>query len=646
MRRCRTCLSLATLLFVLDLVSSYVIPTLLRSGFPVTSRSRRKSSLSSAINRRSFRSVPGEGDRRNISPFMPYGRSIISKYRWVMPSTGRKLGSELGVSVLESPMPFSHIASFSDIELKPSIFPPPAVTLTEEEIGLFSLLLSVVREERLGTTLRVAGGWVRDKLLGINPGIVHHKVDVDIALDNCLGKRFAERINNYLERHGSETHAFGVVSKNPEKSKHLETASMQLGGFWVDFVNLRTESYTCDSRIPEMTIGTPKEDAFRRDLTINALFYNINTNTIEDFTGRGLADLANRCVSTPLPAKTTLLDDPLRVLRSIRFASRFNFQIAPDLLAACESPQVHSALAQKVSYERIGVEIDLMVRSQDPLRAFTLIHELGLAPIVFALPGRMVGDNDKTFTPDVAFRQALVYLKNAHHLLQGQFMDNCVAAKSSACVDGKLAAEERRVALYAAFLLPFADARYLEKAKVYPVTKHLLSDMLKLPSRDTERVHLLHTAALELQVLLRRSAPSPLTRDNSSAFTPPRVDVGFALRKAGPLWKVALLLALTSDLGTRHILDNHVREDREEDAAVISAYLALGRAVESMGLVGCWEMKPLLDGSDALTLLPHLPRGPAFKEVMDEQIRWMLEHQGGRESDLRSHLLGRFQAYA
>ena len=65
-------------------------------------------------------------------------------------------------------------------------------------------------------------------------------------------------------KQGLQSQSVGLVSKNPEKSKHLETATMQLEGFWIDFVNLRTECYTSDSRIPEMVIGTPVEDAFRR----------------------------------------------------------------------------------------------------------------------------------------------------------------------------------------------------------------------------------------------------------------------------------------------------------------------------------------------------------------------------------------------
>lgn len=74
-------------------------------------------------------------------------------------------------------------------------------------------------------------------------------------------------------------------------------------------------------------MGTPLEDALRRDFTINSLFYNINTKQVEDYTERGLSDIANRVIRTPLEPLITFTDDPLRVLRCFRFRARFNFDI-------------------------------------------------------------------------------------------------------------------------------------------------------------------------------------------------------------------------------------------------------------------------------------------------------------------------------
>ncbi|CAM0950162.1 unnamed protein product [Alopecurus aequalis] len=225
-----------------------------------------------------------------------------------------------------------------------------SVELTEEEERIFGRLLDVVRHFGLGTQVRVAGGWVRDKLLGKD------STDIDIALDNMTGQNFCERVNEYSKFMGEEQKGIGVIQCNPDQSKHLETATMLIYGTWIDFVNLRSEKYAENSRIPTVEIGTAKEDAFRRDLTINSLFYNINTKSVEDLTERGLEDLKKGLIATPLPAKSTFLDDPLRVLRAIRFAARFSFTLTEDLKEAASDENVKSELGTKISRERIGHE--------------------------------------------------------------------------------------------------------------------------------------------------------------------------------------------------------------------------------------------------------------------------------------------------
>lgn len=214
-----------------------------------------------------------------------------------------------------------------------------SIELNETEEKLFSELLESSKSAGLQqTTLRCAGGWVRDKLMG------RESLDIDIALDNMLGKEFADTVNQYLESHGQKTHSVAVIMSNPDQSKHLETARMKIRGLWIDLVNLRSEQYAHNSRIPTMTFGTPEQDAFRRDFTINSLFYNINTGSVEDFTGRGIEDMKQGIIRTPLPAKETFLDDPLRVLRAIRFASRFGFSLDESLVEAARDDTVRDDL--------------------------------------------------------------------------------------------------------------------------------------------------------------------------------------------------------------------------------------------------------------------------------------------------------------
>ena len=115
-------------------------------------------------------------------------------------------------------------------------------------------------------------------------------------MDNCTGFDFAQQLSTVMLSKGMKKNKVSVIQANPEQSKHLETACVKIFDNWVDLVNLRSETYNTDSRIPEMAFGTPEEDASRRDFTVNAMFYNINERKVEDFTGRGMPGRGSRDV--------------------------------------------------------------------------------------------------------------------------------------------------------------------------------------------------------------------------------------------------------------------------------------------------------------------------------------------------------------
>ena len=96
------------------------------------------------------------------------------------------------------------------------------------------------------------------------------------------------------------------------------------------------------------------------------MFYNINTRQIEDYTGKGIDDLKNEIVRTPLPPKKTFIDDPLRVLRTIRFAQRFGFKITQDFIEASRDPEVLEGFNTKLTAERIAKELDKMLSNREP----------------------------------------------------------------------------------------------------------------------------------------------------------------------------------------------------------------------------------------------------------------------------------------
>ena len=258
------------------------------------------------------------------------------------------------------------------------------------------------------TQVWFTGGWVRDKLLGIE------SMDIDAALSFTTGTQFMEGLEEYYnankDGYTKEAKRLGVssffhnylVRKQPEKSKHLETTTVRLFGLEVDFVNLRSETYLEDSRNPQMAFATAEEDAFRRDATINALFYNVVTGELRDFTGQGLRDLDDGLLRTPLDPYQTFLDDPLRVLRLIRFASKLGFTVDREAEHCMMDENVHLALNTKITRERIKTEVMKMIQSRHPRTAFELLHRTGLYATVFLNETSQTYGNLRSSLPNTA----------------------------------------------------------------------------------------------------------------------------------------------------------------------------------------------------------------------------------------------------
>lgn len=312
----------------------------------------------------------------------------------------------------------------------------PHVRLTKWESQIFRFLRRVAAITSTTTNsveLRVAGGWVRDKLLKRPTG------DIDIAVRHITGFQFASRLHSFATaRTGQgqlsrDTTTSGEVSKaqedsfthsndltqtmvgcaeyvpdistvalivpSPATSRHLETATVRLDGVDLDFVQLRTEDYamSAGNRIPSnISAGTPQQDSVRRDFTVNALYYNIHTGIVEDFTGQGLGDLKRALLRTPLESRTTLLEDPLRAMRAIRFACTLNFQLHPSLCDALSSAKVRANLSRKVSRERIGSEIMQIIESNDVIEGLELIARHGLHNVVFMDTFKSLADSSDT----------------------------------------------------------------------------------------------------------------------------------------------------------------------------------------------------------------------------------------------------------
>ncbi|XP_059280475.1 tRNA nucleotidyltransferase cca2 [Lycium ferocissimum] len=489
------------------------------------------------------------------------------------------------------------------------------IDLTEKEEQIFKRLIQVVEHYNLGTQLRVAGGWVRDKLLG------KECYDIDIALDNMYGREFCEKVNDDLSASGEETQGVGVIQCNPDQSKHLETARMRLFDVWIDFVNLRAEDYSENSRIPTMKFGTAKQDADRRDLTINSLFYNINTRSVEDFTKRGIADLKSGKIVTPLPPKQTFLDDPLRVLRAIRFGARFGFILDEELKKAAADEDVRVAIADKISRERIGHEIDLMMSGDQPVKAMTYIADLKLFSAVFSLPSDF-----EPSIPDGCDRLCVACLDSAWELL------NLIGRSS-------FSDDQRRLCLYAALFLPFRETIYKDtKAKKIPVVNYIFRNSLKLKASDAEIVISLHTVIKKFVTLIpllvsKEDIPVLEVDWKRDTIEVPiasklRILTGLLLREIKEFWRVALLLSMQLYPVDIVSCTSFSNEDFELDKRN-GLFKAVENAVRTLGLEKIWETKPLVNGKEIMNILQIKSGGPVVREWQQKLLEWQLAHPSG-----------------
>lgn len=244
--------------------------------------------------------------------------------------------------------------------------------LKEEEKYILDLLrdFCLVNKEVFDITLRLVGGWVRNKLINEDSN------DYDITLDGCNINDFSTIFSKYLD----EKNISYEEIKNPKQSEHLGCTHFVINNdILLDFSCLRSETYN-DSRIPQISIGNLYDDSVRRDFSINALYYNIYQRKVEDL-HNGIQDLKDLKLRTPKDVFVSFKEDPLRILRAIRFASRFNLQYDEKMEEASKS-NIDNFL-KKVSSELIERELSKALCCTNFIRFLEDLNRFGLFKYIF-----------------------------------------------------------------------------------------------------------------------------------------------------------------------------------------------------------------------------------------------------------------------
>lgn len=236
------------------------------------------------------------------------------------------------------------------------------IQCTEKEMLIFKKIEQVA--ETLQTPCYIIGGFVRDKLIGRNTK------DADIT---CIGDGIA--VANALAESFEPKPVVNFF-------KNFGTAQLKIDDLEIEFVGARKESYRSDSRNPAVTPGTLADDQLRRDFTINALGISLNKSDygklIDPF--NGLEDLREKIIRTPLDPLQTFSDDPLRMMRAIRFASQLHFTIEQNIFEAIKEDAARIAI---ISQERITEELNKIILCTKPSIGFDLLFKSGLLRIIF-----------------------------------------------------------------------------------------------------------------------------------------------------------------------------------------------------------------------------------------------------------------------
>jgi putative nucleotidyltransferase with HDIG domain len=230
--------------------------------------------------------------------------------------------------------------------------------------------------EKLGIRAWIIGGFVRDKIIG------RPTKDMDIV---CLGDGIllAEEVSKHFQ-----------PKPNVSFFKNFGTAQIKISGkktpddepnepdFEIEFVGARKESYNLHSRKPEVEPGSLKDDQDRRDFTINALAISLNTNDFGKHSDPfgGIAHIGEKLIKTPLEPVRTFSDDPLRMMRAIRFATQLQFTIEVQTFEAIKTDKHRIKI---VSGERVADELNKIVLSPKPSVGFDLLYKSGLLQIIF-----------------------------------------------------------------------------------------------------------------------------------------------------------------------------------------------------------------------------------------------------------------------
>lgn len=268
------------------------------------------------------------------------------------------------------------------------------------------LISDLIKNSEWKNKIFLAGGAVRDELMRM--GI--KDLDITVAAPNG-GIEFAIWLAKKLKIYRKNTNPviypkFGTAKITLKGIKHN---GIDLSSVDIECVMTRKEKYKFGNRKPEVDYGTPEQDAERRDLTINSLLKDLTSGEILDLTGKGINDLNNKIIRTPLDPNIIFKEDPLRMLRAIRFTVKYNWKLPLSMINAIKS---NAKMLSTISSERIQEELNKILLTNNPDKGIRLLQITGLSKYIMPELDYLIKLKQNDYHLWDANKHTLMVLKN------------------------------------------------------------------------------------------------------------------------------------------------------------------------------------------------------------------------------------------
>ncbi|KAL6839649.1 hypothetical protein ACP4OV_030588 [Aristida adscensionis] len=541
------------------------------------------------------------------------------------------------------------IAMETDFELTPSearLFQLLRVVAQDFELDVSLRVLSdwvLAKHFKLDVSLRVLGDWVLAQMMGQRPGQIY------VAVSGMSARLYSDKVTEYLLK--SKQYSQGEAILCMGRIKQIGAPCIMFSGKLVYFVNIRSGTFTGAGKSLVMERPYDSEDLYHADLTINSLIYNINDSRIHDATGKGFDHIKGRLIVTP--PKAPVRNDPLIVLRAIRFAAQLNFELDEVLQRSACDRRVKIELGNNISRTKISREITLMLACKRPIKAMTYVQHFGLFYTVFEFPNKTEPPIDEHC--DRCCCSCVESLAEVCNLLHS--IENSVFSGS---FDPMVQEEQRIICLYAALFLTLSETVYMDEYnRKAPAVAFILrgteliscnngaslsniGPLQPLRMRDIPKsVALIHTHCerfAELVALLESNSGLNIIKNRlkDKFFEIPseqvkRLFAGLLLYEVKELWRISLFLSIVHYAANETMNVSLSSQDISERK--IEIYRRTEKAIVDLGIDNIWKISPLLDQKSIRDVVLLPPEDPQVGEWQERLVAWQIIHPEGSANE-------------